>query len=344
MARPIILGVVGDSATGKTTITKGLVEILGKDNVTHIGMDDYHKYDRTQRAEHGITPLHPDCNYMDIIEQHLQHLRNGEPILKPVYQHADGTFGPPQYVMPKRFAVIEGLLGYHTQELAVDYDVRVYLAPPEELRREWKIKRDTSKRGYTEPGRARRPRQARAGLRGVHPPAAGPRRHRHLVPRRARTATRTTSTRCSCCARACRTRTSRGSSTRTASDGITLEEKANETCLFIPGNVDRERGAAIEEAIWEKMHFASHLRTERLGEFTVGEEVHRSESLAIVQVLILYHLVTAKAAVAVGGDEAIVALRPGARPRPDAGRSPTTTRTHVPRRRTPPAPRAPRTV
>ena len=71
MARPIILGVVGDSATGKTTITKGLVEILGRDNVTHIGMDDYHKYDRTQRAETGITPLHPDCNYMDIIAQHI---------------------------------------------------------------------------------------------------------------------------------------------------------------------------------------------------------------------------------------------------------------------------------
>ncbi len=152
MARPIILGVVGDSATGKTTITKGLVEILGKENVTHIGMDDYHKYDRTERSKRGITPLHPDCNYMDIIAQHLKHLRNGEPILKPVYQHADGTFGPPQYVMPKRFAVIEGLLGYHTKEMAATYDVRVYLAPPEELRREWKIKRDTSKRGYTEEG------------------------------------------------------------------------------------------------------------------------------------------------------------------------------------------------
>ena len=60
MARPIILGVVGDSATGKTTITKGLVELLGKDNVTHIGMDDYHKYDREQRKEKGITPR--DCN------------------------------------------------------------------------------------------------------------------------------------------------------------------------------------------------------------------------------------------------------------------------------------------
>ncbi|MCA1587191.1 MAG: phosphoribulokinase, partial [Chloroflexi bacterium] len=34
MARPIILGVVGDSAAGKTTISRGLVEILGEENVT----------------------------------------------------------------------------------------------------------------------------------------------------------------------------------------------------------------------------------------------------------------------------------------------------------------------
>ena len=41
------------------------------------------------------------------------------------------------------------------------------------------------------------------------------------------------------------------------------------------------------------MHFASHLRSERLGEFTVGTALHRSESLALVQLLVLYHLVTA---------------------------------------------------
>ena len=303
MARPIILGVVGDSATGKTTITKGLVEILGRENVTHIGLDDYHKYDRAGRAEHDITPLNPDCNYMDIIAQHLVHLRNGEPILKPVYQHADGTFGPPQYVMPKRFAVIEGLLGYHTQELAETYDVRVYLAPPEEMRRDWKIKRDTSKRGYTEQGVLDdldkrepdseafiRPQQGRGDIVvSFRPNERGEQDHldavltlREGLPHPDLSVVVDAG----------------------GSDGITLEEKNNETRLFIPGSVDRERGAAIEEAIWEKMHFASHLRTERLGEFTIGRESSRSESLAIVQVLILYHLVTAKAAVAVGGDEA----------------------------------------
>src|SRR5665811_2204491 len=111
--------------------------------------DSYHRYDRAQRAESGITPLHPDCNYIDIMEQHLTLLRRGEAILKPVYNHADGTFAPPRYVKPLGFTVVEGLLGYHTEKMRAVCDVRVFLAPPEELRRKWKVNRDCSRRGYT---------------------------------------------------------------------------------------------------------------------------------------------------------------------------------------------------
>ena len=50
MARPIILGVVGDSASGKTTLTRGLVRVLGQEQVSHVCLDDYHRYDRAQRA------------------------------------------------------------------------------------------------------------------------------------------------------------------------------------------------------------------------------------------------------------------------------------------------------
>jgi len=297
MARPIILGIVGDSAAGKTTISRGLVEILGADNVTHIGTDDYHCYDRKQRAELGITPLHPDCNYIDIIGQHVRHLRDGEPILKPVYGHSDGTFGAPEYIVPNRFAVIEGLLGYHTKELRDAYDVRVFLAPPEQLRRDWKIKRDTSKRGYDEaqvlaeldkrePDSEAfiRPQKTHADLVVSFQPSEDPDKLdaeltlREGLPHP-------------------------DLSVLLDDDAITLTQRADSRLLTIPGDLDPDRGATIEEAIWEKMQFAQQLRTERLGEFTIGEHVHRSESLAIVQVLILYHLVTAKAAVAVGGDD-----------------------------------------
>ncbi|MDZ4872764.1 MAG: Phosphoribulokinase [Chroococcidiopsis cubana SAG 39.79] len=147
--RPIVLGIVGDSAAGKTTLTKGIAQVLGEENVTVICTDDYHRYDRVQRKELGITALHPDCNYLDIMQQHLSLLRTGQPILKPVYSHNTGTFEPPQYIKPDKFVIVEGLLGYSTRGARDSYDVKVYLAPPESLRATWKVKRDTMKRGYT---------------------------------------------------------------------------------------------------------------------------------------------------------------------------------------------------
>ncbi|MGL4376161.1 MAG: phosphoribulokinase [Microcoleaceae cyanobacterium] len=148
--RPIILGIVGDSAAGKTTLTRGIAQVLGLEDVTVICTDDYHRYDRKQRAEVGLTALHPDCNYLDIMQQHLSLLRTGQPILKPVYNHNTGSFDPPEYIKPSKFVIMEGLLGYATRGTRDSFDVKVYLAPPESLRYQWKIKRDTMKRGYTE--------------------------------------------------------------------------------------------------------------------------------------------------------------------------------------------------
>lgn len=148
--RRIILGIVGDSAAGKTTLTRGIAQILGEENVTVICTDDYHRYDRQQRSQLGITALHPDCNYLDIIQQHLTLLRSGQPILKPIYNHDTGKFDPPEYIKPSQFVIVEGLLGYSTRGARDCYDVKVYLAPPESLRATWKIKRDTRKRGYSE--------------------------------------------------------------------------------------------------------------------------------------------------------------------------------------------------
>jgi len=302
MPRPVILGIVGDSAAGKTTISGGLVDILGEEQVTHVGTDDYHKYDREQRKERDITPLHPDCNHMDIIAQHLSLLREGEPILKPVYKHGDGTFGPPEYVAPRPFAVVEGLLGYHTEGLRDAYDVRVYLAPPEELRRKWKVKRDTSKRGYTEEG-------VREDLEKREPDSAQfirpQERHADLVIKfmeseggdpdklDAQVVLRETLPHPDLSPFL-------GKSDR----GITLIEEGPDPYIRIPGDVKHEHAEEIQEAIWEELHFADHLRSERLGEFTVGSEVKRSDSLALVQLLVLYHMVTAKAAVAMGGEGA----------------------------------------
>ncbi len=299
--RPVILGVVGDSASGKTTLTRGLVRVLGEQNVAYICTDDYHRYDRYQRAELGITPLHPDCNHLDIIAQQLAHLRRGEAILKPVYRHQDGTFGPPVYMKPERFTLIEGLLGYYLPEMRDVYDVRIYLNPPEELRRRWKVQRDCSRRGYTtnqvlveldrrEPDSEAfiRPQRRYADMLVSFIAPAGEQDPIHLD--------------AELTLRDGLPHPDLAPFVQGEKNGLTLTEQDGQRLLRIPGRIDPEQAAAIEEAIWERMHFATHLRARRLGEFTIGTELYRSESLALVQLLILYHLVTARATIALGGD------------------------------------------
>ena len=65
--RPIILGVVGDSATGKTTLSAGVAKILGEERCTVICTDDYHAFDREERKKNGISALDPKGNYIDIL-------------------------------------------------------------------------------------------------------------------------------------------------------------------------------------------------------------------------------------------------------------------------------------
>ena len=78
--------------------------------------------------------------------------------------------------------------------------------------------------------------------------------------------------------------------------------REHESVLRIPGDTHPELAAELEEAVWQRMQYASHLRVQRLGEFMVGTELRHSESLALVQALLLYHLVSTRAAIGAGID------------------------------------------
>ena len=103
--RPTMLAIAGDSAAGKTTLARGIVAALGTERSTSLCVDDYHRYDRAERTGLPFTALHPDCNYMQIMEQHLQLLAMGEPVLKPVYDHSTGLLTRPRLVEPREVVI-----------------------------------------------------------------------------------------------------------------------------------------------------------------------------------------------------------------------------------------------
>ncbi|MEX2551875.1 MAG: phosphoribulokinase [Actinomycetota bacterium] len=301
---PIMLGVVGDSASGKTTLTAGIAKIVGENRVTTMCTDDYHRYDREERRSLPFTPLHPDCNYMEIIEQHLQLFADGEPILKPIYNHEHGTLDRPVLVTPQEYVVVEGLFGFYTKKMRDCFDVKVYLDPPEDVRRAWKIKRDVGKRNYTpeqvDADLAKREPESEAFIRPqrnkadivvrFHPPGADvdvDAGHYNV-----KLVLRPSLPHPYLAEIASATRTSKYEPIRFA---LARDRGQPVDLLEIDGSVPMEVAAEAEGIIWEKMHQDGELNPDAIGLFAEGDTERSSGPLGLTQLLIVWQLQSARA-------------------------------------------------
>lgn len=148
--QPFILGLVGDSGSGKSTIAKGMISLLGSDRVSELKLDDYQRLTRNERKARGLTALNPAVHNLPLFTEHLQLLKSGASVRNRTYNHEDGSFSAMRIVEPREFVLVRGLLGYPTAELRDSYDLAVFLQPEPELLFRWKLRRDVQSRGYTE--------------------------------------------------------------------------------------------------------------------------------------------------------------------------------------------------
>ncbi len=145
----LIIGVAGDSGSGKSTFTRSISNLLGNDLVSFFSLDDYHTEDRETRMKTGHLPLDPSINNLALAAEHLKTIRRGKAVIKPVYNHKTGKFGPQEVFEPRKIVIVEGL---HTlyDELRDLLDLKIYVDPSKRIKWRWKIKRDVGERGYDE--------------------------------------------------------------------------------------------------------------------------------------------------------------------------------------------------
>jgi uridine kinase len=146
----LVIGIIGDSGSGKKTVADGVAQLLGPQRVTDILLDDYHRYTRAERAELGLTPSTPLVHDLELMQSHLALLRKRTPISNRTYDHSDGTFGPVRTIEAREIVLVHGLLGFPTPDLKKLYDLTVFLQPEPDLLFRWKLRRDMVFRGYTE--------------------------------------------------------------------------------------------------------------------------------------------------------------------------------------------------
>jgi uridine kinase/ribulose-5-phosphate 4-epimerase/fuculose-1-phosphate aldolase len=147
---PFMIFVSGSSGVGKTTFTRILQAVLGENETLCISGDDMHRWERSSPAWNTTTHLNPDANDLETNHDHIVALKQGKSICRRHYNHDTGKFDPCHTVDSKDYVIYEGLHAlYHTPTNSYA-NVKIFVDTDESLKTEWKIKRDTKKRGYTE--------------------------------------------------------------------------------------------------------------------------------------------------------------------------------------------------
>ncbi|MEG2259389.1 MAG: uridine kinase, partial [Oscillospiraceae bacterium] len=145
----MIIGVAGGTGSGKTTITRKLVNELG-DDICVIYHDDYYKrhdeLDYDERAK--LNYDHPDAFDTDLMIEHIKMLKEAKPIECPVYDfNIYNRLDKTVTIKPAKVIIVEGILIFQNAELAGLLDVKIFVDTDADVRIIRRILRDVKSRG-----------------------------------------------------------------------------------------------------------------------------------------------------------------------------------------------------
>jgi uridine kinase len=147
--RPIAIGIAGDSGTGKDTLADALRDLFGRSSTAMISGDDYHAWDRHKPMWRALTHLDPRANNLRRFGDDVRALCRGRSVQSPHYDHSTGRMTKPRAVRAADVVVASGLHTLHQVDLNDSFDLRIFLAMDDELRRFFKLRRDVRLRGHT---------------------------------------------------------------------------------------------------------------------------------------------------------------------------------------------------
>ena len=153
MNKPIIIGIAGGSASGKTSISRKLFGTFEKTNsVVIIKEDDYYKnQDYLPMSERIKTNYdHPFAFDHQLLIEHLNVLINGGTIEKPTYDYVNHTRSKVTEVIKYSDVIIlEGLFVLESKEIRDLLDIKVFVDTPSDVRFIRRLLRDVKERERT---------------------------------------------------------------------------------------------------------------------------------------------------------------------------------------------------
>lgn len=148
-AGPLMIGVVGGTGSGKTTVARAIHGAVGID-AAFIDQDAYYRdlshlpLEERKRVNYD----HPDAFDTELLVEQLRAMASGMAIEKPTYDYAAHTRADRRILIePKDAVLVEGILLFADARLRALFDIKIYVDVAEDVRFIRRLKRDIEERG-----------------------------------------------------------------------------------------------------------------------------------------------------------------------------------------------------
>ncbi len=153
MEKPIIIGIAGGSASGKTSIAEKIRDTFNDTkSVLIIRQDDYYKNQSDMPMEERVKTNydHPFAFDNDLMVAQIRQLINGETILKPTYNFVEHTRSDiTETLEPADVIILEGLFVLEDEAIRNLLNIKIFVETDADIRFIRRLVRDVNERGRT---------------------------------------------------------------------------------------------------------------------------------------------------------------------------------------------------
>ena len=148
--KPIVFGVAGGTASGKTTVATTILEAVGASQVAYLPHDAYYRdmsyLPLSERAR--LNYDHPESLETELLIEHVEQLVAGNAVPVPVYDFTEHRrTAETNLVEPSPIILIDGILIFTNRELRNLMDIKIYVDTDADVRFIRRLERDMNERG-----------------------------------------------------------------------------------------------------------------------------------------------------------------------------------------------------
>ena len=149
MSKVMVIGIAGGTGSGKTTITRKLIQRFPGE-VSVINHDNYYKahHDMPYEQRCKLNYDHPDAFDTQLLINDLRKLKAGQNVICPVYDYtihdrSDKTI----LIKPAKVIIVEGILIFADKALCGEMHIKIFVDADADVRILRRIVRDVRDRG-----------------------------------------------------------------------------------------------------------------------------------------------------------------------------------------------------